>query len=220
MALSANTANVQILEDNSTTTVVKMWLHQQTAGDEADVLKVNTATLVGRTIQLQTSNGAPGQSGFQLGEKVTGGTSGAVGYVLSWERPSATANGQLSVVVDSGTFQTSEVISGTQVPTYAPTILNITTPVYMVHIRSISYSVNGTAKVELAFDDSGTKRPAVILSGSGYIGANELPSRIPNTAAVPNGNLYVSTYGVGNLGGYTVIVELRKGTGFASRPGY
>jgi hypothetical protein len=214
MPLAANTANVQILVDDSKRVLAKLILHQDTAGDESDVLKVNVATLANRTLILNSNNAAIAGRSFLVGEKITGNTSGAVGYVLTHD-PVAQ---KIRIVVDSGTFSGTEVVNGAG--GFFETLLSITTPTYLLDIDEVWYSVTGTAKVELAFDDNGTKKPFLHLAGTGTYSRNTFSTKIPNNSAVPNGNLYVSTYGVGAKGGYCLLVELRKQAGFAPRPVY
>jgi hypothetical protein len=81
MPLSANTATVTILSEDSAHARVSLWLYQQLVGDEADVLKVNTATLSSRTVVL---NATPVGKAFMQGEQITGGTSGAIGFVRDY----------------------------------------------------------------------------------------------------------------------------------------
>lgn len=221
MPLAANTANVHILVDDARRTVVKLWLHQDTAGDEADVLKVNVATLAARTLILATTNVATQQSGFVPGEQVTGGTSGATAFVVFWTPSSLAANGALTVTSNSAAFTNGETITGA-VSGHSAVLANpaTTVPTYVLDITSIWYSISAGAKVDLVYDDGGTKRPILPLFGNGYYGKNDFGVKVPNNTAVPNGNLYVSTYGVGAKGGYSIIVELKKVKGFAPRPVY
>ena len=222
MALTANSNTVQIISDSSSKTVVKMTLVAATGAlNESDQLKVNVATLVGRTLVLQTTNGAVSAtgSGFVPAERVVGGTSGAIGYVKDWVPPSATANGVLTIVIDSGTFQSSETLTGDR--GYAPTILNITTPTYVAHVAAVEWAISGSALVALEYANSSGKVQACVLSGQGSLGKNagiatSLKNAVPNT----DGNLYVSTANVAANGGYTLIVELHKGQGFAGKPVY
>jgi hypothetical protein len=220
MALTANTANVQFLADDARHTLVKLILHQDTAGDEADVLKVNVSTLVGRTLILNTTAVAlPSYSTFVPGEKLTGGTSGTTAYVCQWIPSTATVNGAITVTSNSAAFTNGETVTGEKSGlSVVLTAAGTTVPTYLIDIESVWFSVTGTGKVELAFDDAGTKKPVLHLNGTGYYGRNQLSSAFPNIMAVPNGNLYISTYGVPAKGGYCLIVDLRKQAGFAPRP--
>src|SRR5437868_12164377 len=124
MPLTANTANVAILHESTSAVRVSMWMHQNLTGDEADVLKVNVATLTSRTLQLNTATAAPPQS-FAQGEQVTGGTSAAIGFVRDWNA----ATKVLTIILSSGVFSGTEVVTGAQIGT-SITLTSITTPTY------------------------------------------------------------------------------------------
>jgi hypothetical protein len=221
MPLTANTTVTQVLLDTAQRLVLKVAHHQHTAGDLSNVLLVNTATLAFRTYVLNTANTAiePGYT-FVPGEQVVGATSNAHGYVVSWKPPASVAggNGALAVTVESGVFQAEDVTGTLLNRTIAVT--SVTTPTRLLSIAGVTWNVQSPAKVELAWGDGASYKTALILSGTGYMGKNEFPIDITNDATAPNGNLFMNTYGVGALGGFSLILDLRKHAGFAARPVY
>ena len=63
---------------------------------------------------------------------------------------------------------------------------------------------------------------ALLLSESGYMGRNALQAEITPSPSVvfPDGNIYLSTYGVANGSTYSIILEFRKQIGFSQVAGY
>jgi hypothetical protein len=177
----------------------------------------------GRVITLVTGSQPNDIYGFVPGEPLTGLTSGAIGYVRDWN-PSI---GRLNVVVDSGTFAAAETVQGN---TFNNSIIvaSIIVPTYVVDVTSVTYSVTGAnAKVALEWANSSASVTMTTLSGSGYIGRNNnnnlsMRFTLAQVPALtnPNGNIYISTYGIPAKGGYSVLLELRKAAGFAQRPVY
>lgn len=215
-SLAANTATVTILQESASSVLVSLMLHQDTAGDESSVLKVNTATLTSRTVTLNF-NGNFGPYGYVPGSTITGLSSGAIGTVRSYNA----RDGKLDVILTSGTF-TTENINGSTLNTTA-TVASVTVPTYFVDVHQVWYSVNGIGKVGLEFANATTFSTALTVSGNGYFGPSQLPGLLKSsqTALVnPNGNLYVSTYGTPAKGGYSLVLELRKAAGFSPKPGY
>lgn len=218
-SLAANSVNVQILSDSTSKTVVKLTYFQKTAGDENSQLKVNVATLVGRTLILTTSNVDTPGAGFLPGEKLTQNSNSAIGHVLSYKSATAAANGSLTLVIDNDGFAITNSTTGNIVGAYgfSANVVAVTNPTYLLDIVSVRYAITPASNVAVAleFANSSAQTAAVVLSGSGYIGKNELPTSIHNKVASTDGNLYVSTAGIPVNGGYTLIVELRKSQGFA-----
>lgn len=212
--LSANTALIQILEDNHSYTVVKCLFHTTTANDEVDALKINVATLIGQTRVLTlTAN----SSAWVPGEMITGNTTSATAFVKDW----APATNALTVVLGTGTLSNTEGITGDMLKRTAAINGTITIPQHLVDIRSILWNITAPAKIEVEWGlANGSFSPAITLAESGYFGENSLPSQIKNDATGPNGNIYVSTHGLTAKGGYSLILELSKQAGFAQRPIY
>lgn len=218
MALSANTALIQVLEDSTKKTVVKLTYHAQVAADEADVLKVNVATLSNRTQTLKTGNTTFNGLAFVPDELVTAnGGSGATGRVLNWDR----ATGNLDVVlVGANNFAGTDTIFGARVNPTTIALTAVFSPTYLLSIESMNWNVVGPGKIEVEWGNSSAFLTAATLAGSGYYGKNMFGPPIPNNIASPNGNLYISTHGNPAKGGYTLVIELRKDAGFSSRSNY
>lgn len=222
MALANTVAINQVLEDGSSRVMTKHIYHANTAVQEADVLKVNVATLSSRTLILNTTNAAAGmvQYGFVPGEMVTGNTSNAHGFVIGWVPPVGANGGILTVMVANGTFSGTEQVTGDRMKTTMP-LASVTDPTHLIHIESIWWSVQGTGKVEVEWGGAGsTYKTAMVLAGEGYWGDNALNGIISNDIASPNGNVYVSTHGLAAGGGYSLILRFQKGAGFAQHPIY
>jgi len=213
-ALSSNTANVIILEDTTQIVSARLFLHQASTGDESSVLKINASALNYRTLLLQMSGITP----YWVGEKLVGNTSGAVGYVV--DNPGG--SNVVTITVESGTFQAAEPLRSEIQKVNTFTISTITTPAYRLDLQSVWFSISGTAKVGVEFANGSAFGTALLLAGTGYYGRNELQAKLPANSIIPsaNGNLYISTYGVANLGGYSLTIELKKSSGYAGRPQY
>lgn len=216
MPLAANTANVAILHEDSNHARVSMWLYQNTAGDESDVLKVNTATLTSRLVTLNFTAAA---KNYLQGEQVSGNTSAAVGFVRDYQQ----LTGKLNVVMSSGVFQNGDLVTGATSGETA-VINTITTPTYVVDVDSVWYSVLSPALVALEWGNSTPSFASfAMLSGNGFLTKQNLPGRFASSVSGlpnPNGNIYISTYGVGAKGGYHIIIDLHKAAGFSQRPVY
>jgi hypothetical protein len=131
-------------------------------------------------------------------------------------------SGKLTVIVNSGVF-TNEVVTGA-ISGETLTVTSITTPTYVVDVSSIWYSVSSGAMVGLEWGNSTPSFASfTMLSGNGFLSKQNLPCRFAPAVtgpASPNGNLYVSTYGVGIKGGYHIVLDLHKEAGFSQRPVY
>lgn len=219
MALAANTALIHILEDSTKKTVVKLVYHAQSAADEADVLKVNVATLSNRTQILHIDTADPATLFFAPDELITAnGGSGATGRVTDWNP----VTGNLTVVlVGANNFTGTDAVIGSRQYTEEVDLDAAVTPTYLLSIESITWNVVGDGKVELEWGNSSPAyATAITLAGNGYYGRNLFGPPIPNNIASPNGNLYVSTHGTPAKGGYSMVIELRKDAGFSSRSNY
>jgi hypothetical protein len=224
-ALAANTTIIQILKDTPTEVVARLFLHQDTAGDESSVLKINCETLAYRTFVLTQNNSSRPLPNLWPGEKLVGNTSGAIGYVV--EQPAAN---QILITNVTGTFTNTEIVYGTR---FSPNVAiqlsaNTITPARLLSIKSASWCVTSNnqqteAKVGLEFANATVFFTALMVNetgefGEGYSGWAKTKIAPPSTLTSPNGNLYVSTYSVSGKGGYHIFVELRKEQGFAAGP--
>ena len=217
MAITTGTANVHILTESAQHVTVRCVYFTSNGTDEADVLKVNTATLTHRTVALTT---ATRLGVFQSGDTVTGLTSGTTAQITEWR---STAN-TLIITNASGAFTDGEnirttVTNSTVALAATNASLNL---VRELAIRSIWYSVDPDMTVELGFKGSdGAVSPAVLLSGSGYFGKNALAGQIvsnaPGIGTSADGSFFISTYTTTSAkAAYTVIVDLVKLRGYES----
>jgi len=216
MAITTGTANVHILTESAQHVVARCLYYTSNGTDEADVLKVNTASLTHKTIALST---ATRLGVFQSGDTVTGLTSGTTAQIVEWRQ---TAN-TLIITNASGAFTNGEnirtiVTNNTVALAASNASLNL---VRELAIRSIWYSIDSDMTVELGFKGSdGVVSPAVLLSGSGYFGKNALAGQIvsnsPGIGTSADGSFYISTYTTSNAkAAYTIIVDLVKLRGYA-----
>lgn len=234
MPLSANTATVEILDEDTSRVVVKLMHYRSAVGDESDVLKVNAASLLGITTLLisnTVNRSLLGWPPFVQGEEIVGATSGARGWAGDWQQEGA--NSILSVTYTTAgatKFGATEVVGANT--TYANTrvsrvmtLIAVVEPAHYLDIDGITWSVsqpsgNSTSvaaprTVEVGF--AGTANTTVaVLAGNGYMGKNNLPAKIKNTVTGANGSILVSTHGFGAGDSYTIILELRKRSGFGT----
>lgn len=219
-ALSANSTVVQVLKDTAQVVVARLFFHATPANDESSVLKINCETLSYRTLTL--THAAVTNGPFQAGEKLVGATSGAIAYFV--ER--STAN-QILVTQVTGTFSNTEVVNGTRNPNTTVTMsANTITPARLLSLKSVHWAIvsnnqNVEAKVGLEFANATVFQTALMCSETGEIGehfSGWVKTKILPTVVSPNGNLYISTYGLPDKGGYEIQVELRKEQGFAEIP--
>lgn len=227
MPLTANTATIEILDEDTSRVVVKLMTYK-TLGDESDVLKVNAASLLGITTMLVSNTvnrSLLGWPPFVQGEEIVGATSGARGWAGDWQQEGA--NSILSVTYTTAgatKFNGTEVVGANT--TYANTrvsrvmtLIAVVEPAHYLDIDGITWSItaNGTAARSVEIGFQGTSNTTVlILAGSGYMGKNNLPAKIKNNVAGANGSILVSTHGFAAGDSYTIILELRKRSGFGT----
>ena len=225
MPLTTPSSDNLVLVDTADRAVFKFLYHAGgTPAQESDVLKVNTATLSYRTVTLTTANTALPLNSYYFvpGEQVVGATSNAYGRVVSWKAPTSTVGGegQLRVVVESGTFQ-AENITGTRL-NRTIAVASVVVPTYIVEITGLLWAISSpAAKVGLQWQDGAGYKHLITLAGTGSFGKNLFPGAVlPNHAAAPTGNLHISTYNMAANDGYSLIVEVRKTKGFAQYQTY
>jgi hypothetical protein len=233
-ALTANTSTVQILSESCDHIMVRLLMHQVTAGDANSVLVVNADSLTHRT-QILTINPAVR---FPPGVEITGNDSLASAYVCY----NIDANNIVVTLQDSANatgFDTNDHIVGnregtgntsyTHETSVGANVTAVVSPPRKLTIDSLLWSIQGgsiggagsEAKVGIEFANSSAFYTAITLTGDGYYGRNDLdapltPDPLPNF----NGNIYVSTYGVAALGGYSIVLSCRKVQGYAQAPVY
>lgn len=224
MAISTGTANVHILSESAQHVVARCLYFTNNGTDEADVLKVNTAALTFKTVNLATTTDT---GVFLPGDTVTGTTSGVTAQIVAWRNTGlVSGGGTLTVSNATGNFTNNEAI--TALRTGASTSLGPNAQSLLprrLAIRSIWYSIDVDMTVELGFrgndvDGAAVIVPAVLLSGSGYFGKNALSGQITSNAAGigvdADGSFYISTYTTSSAkAAYTVIVDLVKLNGYS-----
>lgn len=213
MALTANSSNIQIIKDDASHVVARLRFFQATAGQQSDELAVNAASVAWRTTVLTLDDDDRVQDHFIVGDQIVGGTSGAVGYVTNW-----IPNTSLTVTVESGTFQAETITNQRNAQT--ATVNAVTQPSRLLHITAAEYSVSTGAMAALEYANSTSKYAACVVSGQGYLGKNHLAAPLKNDIPNSDGNIYVSTAGIGANGGYTIVIEVRKSDGYAAKPVY
>lgn len=219
MAFTSNSAQTQILLDNSSQLLAKFMYYTADGTDESDVLKINVETLAARTFELTVANTA--NAYFQPGDLVIGATSNARAYIADWNRATNTAS--IVNITGNTAFTNTENITIDRTQHTVPNHL-FAVPARDMNIESVWYSIDGDMSVELGFNGAHANtvayvHPAMLLSGTGYFGKNNLPAEILNNALNKTGNFSISTYTTSSAkAGYTVIVEFRKNKGFAQKP--
>lgn len=224
MGTFANTANVVILEDSSTRTVLKLWYQGGTG--EANTLKVNAAALGGACMDL-TFNIAQqatisGMYKFVPGEQIVADNTAIIGSVVSFTPAVVGANGTLRVALSDPTiaFTNSSIITGGRLGSVI-TLNQATRPFYQLQIESVWYSItdkNGEA-IAIEFADAsgqaGNTAPALFLHGQNYLGKNSnIPTKIPNPHANTDPNIYISTYNFLANSSYMIVLEIGKTAGY------
>jgi hypothetical protein len=213
----ANTAvDVTILAESADRLLVKFLRYAKTASDEADVLKVNVETLTYRTAILVPSANTYTPNGFPPGVQIASANanSGATAYVVAM-----LANGAVEVVGATGNLNAGETFTSALASVHSSFVLgSVVTPARQLEIISIDSEISGVA-TKVAIEWSGANSSVFVTAhllsaGSGYFGRNELQGSIP-TPATSDGNIFLSTYGMGAESSYDITLELRKLAGFA-----
>lgn len=218
MPLAANTATVQILDDNASHVVAKFQFFQHTANatsHEASVEKINCNALVCRTMTFTGTTDAPP---LWPGDQVTQVSNTAItGTVASWRGNNAT----IVLGTPGALFANSEVVQFSRgtTNTYTWTLTSagavLDTP--ELALRQIEWSVAGNTATRVALEWAGNPNTEIVQvgTGGGYWGKNALATNIPNNANAATGHVNISTYSTPALSGYTIIAEFAKVKGFA-----
>jgi len=224
MALAANTAAVQILDDSSAHVIAKLQFFQHTANattHENSALKINADTLIGRTQTLVGTTVTPTYlvPGDEL--YVTANTL-TKAYVIGENRAANSIQvvlaNSLAVIANNDGVTFTRANATWTITNTGGTVRDAA----KLFFKSASWSVAGNTATRVALEWGGTPNVEIIQfgTGSGYIGRNNLGTAIPNDAGTPTGHVLASTYSTPALSGYTLIVEFGKGAGFAQRPIY
>lgn len=218
MSITANTATVQILDDNAAHVIAKFQFFQHTANTtshENSVLKINCNTLMGRTADLVFAAKPeylwPGDTITQVSNtsitgKVAGWNGNTVVVVLA-NSQAMFANSEACVFTRPGGNTTSYTITATGATRTTPELT----------LRQASWSISGNSATRVALEWVGTPNTEIVAfsAGSGYFGKNNLSTAIPNDANSATGDVNISTYSTPALTGYTIIAEFAKTKGFA-----
>lgn len=235
----ADSATVQILKDTAEALIVKLTMEQADGTPEAHVEKINVATLSCLTYLLNFDGNVAsvGQNGFIPGERINGANSNAEAVVVRYQPESNT----LYVVNLTGnsTFANGEVVTGRMSNSHVTLAVANTqvAPARSLDFESIWFSVAESGRLSLEWEGLIAQNSnvantnayfvtAATLFESGYFGKNALAALFPQqTLAVNgsvtftgNGSIAVSTLGLVANGGYTVVLEMRKGSGFSPIP--
>lgn len=222
MPITPNAAQTHILIDTATRVVAKFLYYSNNATMESDALKINAETLSARTFELTVANTATAK--FQPGDLLIGQTSEARAYVTEWRRSENIVS--VTSITGNTAFTNTEIVLLDRTQDTVTLVL-AAAPARELSVESVAFSVSPSLVVDVAFGGRYANGDAyihsgVLLSGTGYMGKNALPTSISNPAPSATGNIYISTLGQGvsNNVSYSVIAEFRKLGGFAAKPGY
>ena len=217
MPLAANTATVQILDDNATHVVAKFQFFQHTANagsHEASVVKINANALVCRTQEL-TFTDVP-QYLWPTDVATQGNNAAITGRVASWKGNTVTVvlMNSAAAFQNSATVTFSRPAGNLTTHTLTATGANKTLP--ELALRQASWSISGNSATRVALEWAGNPNTEIIAfsSGSGYIGKNNLATTIPSDVTNPTGDVNITTYGTPALTGYSIIAEFAKVKGY------
>lgn len=219
--------NTETLKDTSDALIVK-WVSVGNTS-EAHTEKVNCAALVGAVYDLTTdanSDIALSQNGWIPGETVLGASTGVMAQVVAWNYTSNV----LSVVhVEAAggntAFANGENIIGQQSGS-AFLLASQTAPARTMDIESLWFTISEGGSVAVEWEGKNGSNAeyftAAVLFETGYYGKNALAAIFTPPAAnnswAANGSISVSALGLNANGGYTIVAEFRKGSGFSSIP--
>lgn len=218
-ALSANTANVQILSESCDHVTVRLFMHQAAAGDLSSNLVINSSTL---TCWTQTLTINPGTARFVPGDiiKDSANSNATAGVCYNLDANNIVVT---QITGNTGGFSNTDIITGNREGSGPANVTHVVTALRQLNIDSMAWSITGNAntKVGLEFTANSTVyETAYMLSGTGYYGRNALDAPIAPAVSDGTGNMYVSTYGIPAGGGYSITLTLRKVLGFAQIPIY
>ena len=182
---------------------------------ESAVLKVNAAALMGAYREITLVANAS-LAYFKIGESITA-SGGATGVVAD-QQPLSNGAVLHRVTSCTGTFATAETITGAQtavarVQTGAQTI-----PSYRFTLSRIVYSVEGGAAV-LIWEGTGggaNNRTTWACSDASDVVFSELGGALRNDANSATGNMLVSTRGFNANSSYSILMDLRKTSGYTA----
>lgn len=223
-ALTLTAANTYVIEDNASHHEVRLSYFANTTTNETSGLKVNVDTLIGRTMLMTFSgiNAGPSLGGdlFVPGSTITAnGGSNAIGYFLEYTNPNA--NTFRVVLANNTLFANGDVLYDDRFG-HIVVVGNAVSEPARVTVAGILWSIPGSARVGLEWANANTSLndEFFVMSGSGSFGKNTFNAPLQCTTANSTGNINLSTYGILANGGYTIILDLRKGQGFGARPVY
>lgn len=205
-------AAIQTLVDTQHRAVLVLTNKSDGTGESA-VVKANSHTLayVQTVVHVSHTSGRK----FKVGEAVTSNAGGTAIVHDLWR--SNTSSLYVLLGSANGAFSNGHTITGGD----SNVVLTQTgtserNPV--VAISSIQFSVP-TGTVELAWQGDGggaNTKTALVIGGSGRFDLRNEVGLIPNHATSNTGALLLTTRGVTANNGYTIILELKKVSGFGT----
>lgn len=234
MALTANTLVVETLRDTHTTLLAKVAYFSAGTSDQVSNLAINVATLQYRTMLLTGTLASPTSPISLIPGEVVTAQDAAAGYVVQHWTPNATHFIARVVLANSQVqFSNNDVLTGDRSNNaFTVGAAGAVSEQAILGLVSAWWSVTGAAatSVGVEFDNANTSLTdeAIRVAGTGYFGKNQLPelilpaaaTRTVNSSIGATGNIDISTYGIAAKGGYTLVLEFRKVSGFAGRPVY
>lgn len=232
MALTANTFGTEILKDSSSTLLIRASYWSVGNTDQVSNLALNVSTLSGRTMTITGVLADPNNPvSFIPGEALLA-QDNAAGYVLQTWSPNAT-HFVASVLLSNSQvqFSNNDVITGARSNNaFTVGADGAVSDQVILALTGATWSIPSTTSVGVEFVNANTSLTdeAIRVSGSGFFGKNALPftilpaaaTRSVNSSIRTTGDIAISTYGIGAKGGYTLILEFRKQSGFAQQPIY
>lgn len=232
MSYSANNFATEILRESSSTLLVRASYWSVGSNDQTGNLAVNASTLSGRTMTLTgTLANTTNPVSLIPGEALLA-QDNAAGYVLQTWTPNAT-HFIASVLLSNSQvqFSNNDVITGARSNNaFTVGAADAVSDQAILALTGATWSVPSTASVGVEFGNANTSLTdeAIRVSGSGFFGKNALPfsilpaaaTRTVNSSIGATGDINISTYGIAAKGGYTLILEFRKQSGFGQQPIY
>jgi hypothetical protein len=208
----ADSLTYQVLTETGKRAIVKLTNVSDGTG-ETNALKVNVANLAWAysTVTLVANTSAF----FRIGETVYAGNVANSATVVDYNPDT----NQLLVasIVNAAAFGNNATITGAT----SNTVRTVTATgfavaaAYRVAIEGVMWALPAAKSVALLWGSSSANSVAMTLSGAGVMSPATAPNwRVLNDAANPTGNILLSTKGFANLDTYTLILELRKVSGF------
>lgn len=208
----ADAVTTQTIHDSVVRAVVNLTNTSDGTG-ETNVLKVNAAALTG-AVKLMTV--AAGANTFKIGETVfTGNSTSNSTATVADVNEARTVWTLINVSDANGHFINGATVTGATTTKTRAQSGALASGTYRLSATRIVYNVSNDASVKLLWGGT-SNGTAIILTGSGIhdLSAQGLALK-PSETDTPNGNLLVTTVGFAANSTYSVLVELKKTSGYA-----